>query len=308
MKKKFIGLFLIALGFTSTAMEAVNISHLLHLAAMAGDVERLKILIGNKWNINAQDSFGTTALHAAVGKGRLECVRELLKYGANVNTVDAVDGFTPLHAAICINNPQIVQELLNHGVDVNAAVMHTIMAQEHGTCGATPLHLAVQTNNVECTSIILAHNPNIFMTDCFSQTPLHVAAKNESIDCINLLMEHRNQIKEKIRQYAHAIINEEFIEEFIAEETDINGQDGIGCTPLHYAACEGNQEIADILIKNGANVHAINKRNHTPRDAALVTGQKISVLVQAKAIITPEDVTAVAKRLAFAQYLERYMS
>lgn len=281
----------------------------LHYAAKNGLIDDLKMMLSLKcFDVNGKDNKDLTPLHLATQHNHIDCVQELITHGANVNAIETQEGLTPLHTAICINNPQIVQELLNHGADVNAAVMHTIMAQEHGTCGATPLHLAVQTNNVECTRIILARNPNIFMTDCFSQTPLHVAAKNESIDCINLLMEHRNQIKEKIRQYAHASINEEFIEEFIAGETGIDGKDGIGCTPLHYAACEGNQEVADILIKNGANVHAINKRNHTPRDAALVTGQKISVLVQAKAIITPEDVTAVAKRLAFAQYFERYLS
>lgn len=51
---------------------------------------------------------GMAALHEAVLSGNLECVKLLIKYGADVHQRDE-DGWTPLHMACSDGYPEIAQ-------------------------------------------------------------------------------------------------------------------------------------------------------------------------------------------------------
>ncbi|QQR49194.1 ankyrin repeat domain-containing protein [bacterium] len=277
----------------------------LHYAAENGLIDNLKMMLSLKcFDVNGKNNKDLTPIHLATQHNHVDCVQELITHGANVNAIETQEGLTPLHTAISINNPEIVQILLKHDADVNTTIMHTTTSQECSICGATALHLAFRLNHVECARVILDHNPNVFAMDCFSETPLHVAVRYGSIDCINLLMEHLAQKKAYIiNEYGYADNKQ-----LIAEETNIDVTSSTGCTPLHYAAFKGCIEAAKILINHGANVHARNKRNHTPRDAALITGQEIATILQAKEEVTPQNLAEAVSRLAFAQYFERYLS
>src|SRR5262249_44292721 len=45
-----------------------------------------------------------------------------------------------------------------------------------------------------------------------------------------------------------------------------NAQDLSGWTPLHFAALHANQSAVEFLLKNGAQVNAINQEDQTPLD------------------------------------------
>ena len=47
---------------------------------------------------------------------------------------------------------------------------------------------------------------------------------------------------------------------------DLNHQDVDGCTALHFAICEEQYNLAEILIKNGANPAITDKRGETAWD------------------------------------------
>ena len=51
--------------------------------------------------------------------------------------------------------------------------------------------------------------------------------------------------------------------------SDVNWKDQNGKTPLHYAACKGHKEIAELLIANGADVNAKDDKGRTPLDRAI---------------------------------------
>uniref|UniRef100_A0A8C1U256 Protein phosphatase 1 regulatory subunit 27 n=1 Tax=Cyprinus carpio TaxID=7962 RepID=A0A8C1U256_CYPCA len=62
---------------------------------------------------------GMAALHEAVLSGNLECVKLLIKYGADVHQRDE-NGWTPLHMACSDGYPEIARYLLSLGASVEA--------------------------------------------------------------------------------------------------------------------------------------------------------------------------------------------
>ncbi|XP_037290764.1 BRCA1-associated RING domain protein 1 isoform X2 [Rhipicephalus microplus] len=91
----------------------------LQVAAIKGDVTRVKALLGGGANPNVRDNAGWTPLHEASSQGALEVVRLLLAAGASVNAAGP-DGVTPLHDAVLSNVPDVVLQLCSAGADINA--------------------------------------------------------------------------------------------------------------------------------------------------------------------------------------------
>ena len=101
------------------------------LAAMAGDVEVMRLLSEGGADPHLTTSDGTTPLMVAAGLGRyqaeslvteprtLRAVELALEIGADVNAVNAV-GNTALHAAAHIKLDALVRFLVARGADVNA--------------------------------------------------------------------------------------------------------------------------------------------------------------------------------------------
>ena len=60
---------------------------------------------------NAKNSLGSTALHFAAANGCLETVEELVRYGAQLEVVDA-EGMTPLQRACCACHDEVVEWII----------------------------------------------------------------------------------------------------------------------------------------------------------------------------------------------------
>jgi ankyrin repeat protein len=89
-------------------------------AAGQGDIATMDLFLAAGECIDVQDpSTGWTALMAAIHGGRLEAVRYLLAYGAQVNVRD-VNGCTALMCAGHCGDCDVVQALLAAGADREA--------------------------------------------------------------------------------------------------------------------------------------------------------------------------------------------
>ncbi|XP_053670231.1 ankyrin repeat domain-containing protein 27-like [Anopheles nili] len=109
-----------------TARQGVNLNAVngegytaLHVAAMHGNVEMVRLLLEQQVNPTIRLKTGATALHLATRERRLRIVRMLLSRCHSADIVDLKDsrGDTPLHYAVEQNNLQLVQMLLDSGAD-----------------------------------------------------------------------------------------------------------------------------------------------------------------------------------------------
>ncbi|XP_076837417.1 ankyrin repeat domain-containing protein 12 isoform X2 [Brachyhypopomus gauderio] len=86
----------------------------LHMAAIRGDVQQVKELIGLGADVNVKDFAGWTPLHEACNLGYYDVAKVLIGAGAEVNT-QGLDDDTPLHDASSSGHKDIVKLLLRHG-------------------------------------------------------------------------------------------------------------------------------------------------------------------------------------------------
>jgi ankyrin repeat protein len=87
-------------------------------AAETGNLEELQKLIA-AGIVNMQDMDGWTALHYAAINGRIECLAELIKAGADINVKNNA-GFTPLDKAKYNDNIECIKILEQAQRDLEA--------------------------------------------------------------------------------------------------------------------------------------------------------------------------------------------
>ena len=188
----------------------------LHLAAYLGDMEKLKKYLQDEIDINSQEDFGSTALHAAANSGKKDIVEFLISKGANVDAKDAYYGVTPLYYAAMHNYEDIADLLLAKGADVNAK-------EEDGHY--TLLYYAIWDNSKDAIKLLISKGANVNVKDESGYTPLVFAVWENDKDMVELLID---------------------------KGADINIEDNDGYTPLYWAAMEGNKELVELLTAKGA--------------------------------------------------------
>ena len=123
----------------------------IHDAAGKGDIAKIRALLQEGVNANAQDNNKrmTTPLHHAALAGQDVTIHVLLQAGANVNARDSFE-LTPLHYAATMNHIKIIKILLQAGANVNARDNFEL----------TPLHYAVEKSHVETIHTLLQAGAN----------------------------------------------------------------------------------------------------------------------------------------------------
>lgn len=119
----------------------------LHLASFEGHVDCVRCLLRHGADPNVADSdIGMTALHNAAINGHLECVQELLNSNANIEPM-SINGNTPLIDAACsVDNAALtLRELLTRGANAKATAKN----------GSTALHEAARRGDEFSCELLL---------------------------------------------------------------------------------------------------------------------------------------------------------
>lgn len=116
-----------------------NDDHLsaVHVAAEFGKVDVLKTLLQYGGDVHSPSASGSTALHMAAGKNRVDVIRILVDdAGADIEAENGIPCCTPLHHAAGSASCDAALALLERGANVGA----------QATGGESPLHVVVKSS------------------------------------------------------------------------------------------------------------------------------------------------------------------
>jgi len=152
------------------------------VAAGKGHLECMRELLDQGADMEARDGNGT-ALYAAARGGRLECLRVLLDRGADVQAKDEEGGGlqhgTALHAAACQGHHECLRELLQREADMEAR------DDDNGTA----LHAAASQGHLECLRLLLNFGADMEARQYDNGTALHSAAVMGRLECLRELLQ-----------------------------------------------------------------------------------------------------------------------
>lgn len=156
----------------------------IYTAAEYGRDEIVKaILDQDREQVNVTQSHGLTPLHVASFMGRLQTVKILLEYGAEINA-KTQEGATALYYAAQENQKEILQLLLEKGADINSQRSY----------GYAPLHVSALNGLVDICKILIENGADINIRSHNNSTPLYVATEHNKKETVEVLMENKADI------------------------------------------------------------------------------------------------------------------
>jgi ankyrin repeat protein len=216
----------------------------LHFAALAGDADSARLLLGAGADVNAAAADGNSALVLAAFSGHPAVAGVLIEAGADPNAAGA--GYTALHAAALRGDLE--------------------WALPTPMTGATPLLVAATYLEVEIVRALLAGGADPAIALPNGTTPLLAAAgiavekETRPSDLVrwNIVDNDTPQVP---RAEADVVAATTLLLEAGA---DVNQTTDTGDTALHAAAAAGMPAVIQLLADRGAALDVKNKNGQTP--------------------------------------------
>uniref|UniRef100_A0A8C3CL58 K Homology domain-containing protein n=1 Tax=Cairina moschata TaxID=8855 RepID=A0A8C3CL58_CAIMO len=253
-------------------------------AASGGYVDIVKLLLVHGADVNAQSSTGNTALTYACAGGFVDIVKVLLKAGANIEDHNE-NGHTPLMEAASAGHVEVARVLLEYGAGINTHsnefkesaltlacykghldmvrfLLEAGADQEHKTDEMhTALMEACMDGHVEVARLLLDSGAQVNMPADSFESPLTLAACGGHVELAALLIERGANLEEVNDEGYTPLMeaaregHEEMVALLLAQGANINAQtEETQETALTLACCGGFSEVADFLIKAGADI------------------------------------------------------
>ncbi|CAN9514836.1 unnamed protein product [Ophioblennius macclurei] len=253
-------------------------------AASGGYVDIVKLLLVHGADVNAQSATGNTALTYACAGGFVDVVKVLLKEGANIEDHNE-NGHTPLMEAASAGHVEVARVLLEYGAGINTHsnefkesaltlacykghldmvrfLLEAGADQEHKTDEMhTALMEACMDGHVEVARLLLDSGAQVNMPADSFESPLTLAACGGHVELAALLIERGANLEEVNDEGYTPLMeaaregHEEMVALLLAQGANINAQtEETQETALTLACCGGFLEVADFLIKAGADI------------------------------------------------------
>lgn len=172
-------------------------------------------------------SHKSLPLVVAEKNGNLDCVKVLLKYGADIDGRD---------------------DMFRH---IPKGSIHVCQYE-----GCIPLFVTASNGNVEILSCLLVNGADmngITNTKGYTVTPLIVDVQSGNLECVKVLLKFGADIE------GRGDFN------YVSTAYPFHSVSFGGCTPLFVAAVNGDVDILRCLTKNGADINAVtNFKGYTP--------------------------------------------
>ncbi|MDE0178198.1 MAG: ankyrin repeat domain-containing protein [Gammaproteobacteria bacterium] len=263
-------------------------------AARAGRRAATEALLDAGADIGSTMATGESALEAALVNTHWDIADLLLDRGADPNQADA--GYTALHrvtvqrqiirgvvaseeAAIPIGSLDIILDLIRkmiaNGMDVNARMAKDRLKEQRFVnmrdvlfrVGATAFLLAAKEADLELMELLLEAGSDPTIPTFDGTTPAMVAA--------GLYSDTGNYGRFVQRGWAGHVLDA--TEMCLDLGNDVNAVNDVGDTALHGAAYRGALDVAQLLVRRGAKLDAVDTRGLTPLSVATGVFYKMGV-------------------------------
>lgn len=199
-------------------------------AIVEGNVDRVRSLISDGLDVNAQDSrYIGAPIHLAAARNESEIVRLLIAAGADCNATSS-EGYTAFLYCFFPNfspRADVAEILIEAGADVNAK----------REAGSAPLHLAVQWGLSDLVRLLIERGADPNARGHYGKRPIHCAITGKEVN-INI---------------AHYLIE---------NGADVNASANWGHTPLHHAVAGAKTDVVALLLEKGADANALAAWQH----------------------------------------------
>ncbi|CAB0033789.1 unnamed protein product [Trichogramma brassicae] len=192
--------------------------------------------------VDARDNEGRTPLLVAIHNGKINLVEFLLRRGARPDLADD-NKVTPLHAICERKNGD--DGLAKKFFEINDELSQLVEVGAKNKEGSTPLHLALSHGCKKLNELLLKRYADLNLTNAEGRTPLHVICQREDddADLLNMLFEMGEKFNKPIQ---------------------VDARDEFGYTALHLALIRGHEQMAEWLLRRGADLNLANALRSTP--------------------------------------------
>ena len=213
----------------------------LHWAADRGDAVAVDLLLRSGARVTVANTYGVTPLSLAVANGTAAVVSRLLKAGADANT-KAIGGETALMTAARYGRTEAVQALIEAGADVNA---------REATRGQTALMWAAAEGHADVVRALVASGADLRATSYGPSVPGDITDGFSIYKRVAPRVDVFTPLQFAVRA-GHAGAAAALIDAAapLTDETP----EGMGLLTL--AIANAHYDVAELLIRRGADVHA----------------------------------------------------
>ena len=255
-KKTILGSIIAVLLASTAALSWAEADAPLADAAMRGDVESVRSLLGRQLDVNAPQGDGTTALHWAAYRDDLEIAALLIEAGADVDATTRVGDLSPIVMAAKNGNAAMIELLLEAGTDPTYADAN----------GTTTLMYAAAAGKPEAVRVSLDHGADVNAKDTTNeQTALMFASALGRSEVIRVLaaggadLDAVTRVTEVIKSRDRYRADDGRI--LVKEDHDEIPMGGM--TALHFAARTGHMDAVRELVEAGADIDQVSVADRT---------------------------------------------
>ncbi|MBA3238406.1 MAG: ankyrin repeat domain-containing protein [Parachlamydiaceae bacterium] len=205
------------------------------------DLETLCPLLKNKDILNVINEQGHTPIIAAIKNENADCLKELIKAGADKNK-KSLSEMSPVYYCVIMKQLECLQILIDEKADLNSCCNNI-----------SPCYIAAQLNEHESLSKLIKAGANFELAEANGATPLYKASSEGSNECVKVLISNGAKV-----------------------DVEVNGY-----TPVYLASEKGFTNILEMLLKANAPVECKNLKNSPLfRSAALGKHESVKLLIQ----------------------------